>query len=152
MPVGCVWCVGSGSVRYRTKALEETKNSEINERGEDDIAVMLSCGVWSRLGGTKALKILAMEVCNDQKIVPTCIYGTVIDPHGMHTFSCVRVSKRAMHDLIRNDTAPVICALLKTAGIIGKGSRVDIELKCAVKGLPGLHPLDSFFRPVPSLK
>ena len=50
------------------KALDEAKNSEINERGEDDITLILSCGVWSRLGGTKALKILAMEVCNDKKI------------------------------------------------------------------------------------
>ena len=57
-----------------------------------------------------------------------------------------------MHDRIRDDTAPVICTLLKTAGIIGKGSRVDIELKQAVKGLAGLRPLDSFFWPVPSIK
>ena len=81
---------------------------------------------------------------------PTCI--CVIDPHGMHTFCCVRVSKRGMHDRVWDDTAPVICTLLKMAGIIGKSSRVDTELKNAVRGIPGLCPLDSYFRPVPSLK
>ena len=65
---------------------------------------------------------------------------------------CVRVSKRAMHDRVRDDTAPVLCKSLKTAGIIGKGSRVDIELKNAVRGLRGLCPIDSYLRPVPSLK
>ena len=29
---------------------------------------------------------------------------------------------------------------------------MDIELKHAVKGLPGMRPLDSFFRPAPFLK
>ena len=58
---------------------------------------------------------------------PTCICGKVIDPHGMYTFCCVGVSKKGMHDQVRDDTAPVLCALLKTAGIIGKGSRVDTE-------------------------
>ena len=66
---------------------------------------------------------------------PECICGKDIDPHGMHFFG-VRVSKRAMHDRVRNDTAPVVCTLLKTAGIIGQDSRVDIEPKNAVRGLP----------------
>ena len=59
----------------------------------------------------------------------SCICGALIDPHGMHTFCCVGVSKKAMHDRVRDDTAPVLCTILKTAGIIGKGSRVDLELK-----------------------
>ena len=57
-----------------------------------------------------------------------------------------------MYDWSRDDTTPVICTLLKTADIVRKGSQVDIELKRAVRGLPGLRLLDSFFCPVPSLK
>ena len=64
----------------------------------------------------------------------------------------MRVSKKAMHDWVRDDTAPVLSAILKTAGIIGKGSRVDIKLKNEIKELPRLHPLDFYLHPVPSLK
>ena len=34
----------------------------------------------------------------DPSNCPTCICGKIIDPHGMYTFCCVRVSKRRMHD------------------------------------------------------
>lgn len=57
-----------------------------------------------------------------------------------------------MHDRIRDDTTPVLCKVLKSALVIGTGSRVDIEPKRTVAELPGLRPYDSAFRPVPSLK
>ena len=57
-----------------------------------------------------------------------------------------------MHDRIRDDTASTLRTILLTAGIIGKGSRVDVEPKHIIKELPNLRPFDSWFRPVPSLK
>ena len=49
-----------------------------------------------------------------------------------------------MHDGVRDGTDLVLCAPLKTAGIIGKSSRVDAEFRHAVRGLLGLRPLDSY--------
>ena len=71
---------------------------------------------------------------------PTCLCGATIDVFGMHTFCCRRVSKRMMHDRIRDDTAAVLCKVLKSAQIIGSGSRVDIEPKRTVVELLGLRP------------
>ena len=42
--------------------------------------------------------------------------------------------------------------VLLTAGIIGKGSQIQIELKNTVEALPGLWPCDTAFWSVPSLK
>ena len=83
---------------------------------------------------------------------PSCICGAVIDLHGMHSFCCVRVSKKAMHDRVQDDTALVLCTILKSAGIIGKGSCVDLKFKNAIRELPGLCPLYSYFFSLPSLE
>ena len=39
---------------------------------------------------------------------PSCICGAIIDPHGMHNFCCVGVSKKAMRDWVHDDTALVL--------------------------------------------
>ena len=85
-------------------------------------------------------------------LCPTCLCGQTIDPFGMHTFTCRRVSKRAMHDRIVSDHAPFLERVLLSAGIIGKSSTVYVEPKRTIADLPGLRPFDSMFRPVPNLK
>ena len=88
----------------------------------------------------------------DPKLCPKCLCGKTINVFGMHTFSCVRVSKKACNDRIVFTTAPFLRDILLTAGIIAKGSVMYIEPKHTVADLPGLRPFDSSFRPVPSLK
>jgi hypothetical protein len=88
----------------------------------------------------------------DPKLCPKCLCGKTIDVFGMHTFCCVRVSKKVCHDRVVFTTAPFIRDILLTAGIIAKGSVMYIEPKNIVADLPGLRPFDSSFRPVPSLK
>ena len=50
-----------------------------------------------------------------------------------------------MHDRVRDDTAPVLCTILKTADIIGKGSRVDLELKKYSQRISWTVPIQFFF-------
>ena len=82
---------------------------------------------------------------------PTCLCGEVIDVHGMHPFSCRRVSKRPMHDRIRNWTAEPARVILCEAGIMSPGAKMQIEPKKTVPSLPKLRPHDQAFRPSPSL-
>ena len=82
---------------------------------------------------------------------PTCLCGATIDTFGKHTFCCCQVLKKMMHNWIHDGTAPILYTILKTAGIIVKGSQVNIEPKGVVNKLPGLRLYNSAFRPVPSL-
>ena len=83
---------------------------------------------------------------------PQYVCGKTMDVHDMHAFCCRRVSKMVMHNRIRDYTAPILCKVLKTAGIISTSSLMEIEPKRVVPELPGLCPVDSAFRPVPSLQ
>ena len=83
---------------------------------------------------------------------PTCLCGKKVDPHSQHIFSCVNVSKIAMHNYIRDASALPLTRLLKTANIIGPGSKVHVEPKNVIPQLPGARPFDISFRPIPSVK
>ena len=82
----------------------------------------------------------------------SCLCGATIDVSGIHTFCSRYISKKIIHDRIHDNTAPILYTTLKTAGIIGKGSRIDINEKGTVAKLPGLRLYNSAFHPVPSLK
>jgi hypothetical protein len=91
------------------------------------------------------LEIYAPDNC------PTCICGQVIDPFALHTFHCVHVSKKAMHDRANKESAPVLTKILRTCGLIGQGADVEWEPRRLIEEVKGLRPFDSFFMPVPSL-
>jgi hypothetical protein len=55
---------------------------------------------------------------------PSCLFGKPIDPFGMHTFCCTRVSKKIIHNRIQDITAGALEQIIRSAGLLGKGSHI----------------------------
>ena len=84
---------------------------------------------------------------------PKCICGKTIDPFARHIFCCRRVSKMIMHNRIRDNMVAPLTQVLKSAGIMGAGTEMEVEPKNVVPALPGLRPHDIIsFRPTSNLK
>ncbi len=60
---------------------------------------------------------------------PPCLCSKSINPFGMHTFCCTRVSKKIIHDRIWDNTAEALDQIIRSAGLLGKGSLMIFESK-----------------------
>ena len=81
--------------------------------------------------------------------LPTCICGTTVDPHSMHTFCCGRVSKMPIHHRTRDGFQTFLHRLLVTDGMITSSSKIETEPQGTVPSLPGCRPHDIAWRLVP---
>ena len=88
----------------------------------------------------------------DPTLCPKCLCGKTIGVFAMHTFCCVRVSRKVIHDCIVFTTTPFTQDILLTVGTIAKGLVMHIRPKNIVADLLDLQSFDYSFCPVPSLK
>jgi len=78
---------------------------------------------------------------------PTCKCGQKHDTYGDHTFKCVKISKKAGHNIIRDSFAKALQPALSQAGYIRSSTNLEIEKKHIKTRDITAQPFDVSFDP-----